>query len=234
MPGVKHPGRSRPAPADAAAIARDADDWCRRLVRRSRKANLAVNTAQAGQHAMFLAHLSAWNARMNLTALHDRDEAVDRLLLEPISAARFLHEAKAILDLGSGGGSPAIPLKVQVPAASLCMVESKIRKGAFLREAIRKLALDQARVESRRFEELLTDASAHESADLVTIRAVRIQHGVLVAAQAFLKPGGRLALFRGPGEDPPPMVPSLTLEADEPLVETLRSRLLILRKSPGR
>ena len=79
--------------------------------------------------------------------------------------------------------------------------------------------------------ELLTDAAAHESADLVTIRAVRIQLGVLVAAQAFLKPGGRLALFRGPGEEPPPLVPSLTLEADEPLVETLRSRLLILRKS---
>jgi 16S rRNA (guanine527-N7)-methyltransferase len=231
MPGVRPPGRARPGPADASAIARDAEDWCKRLVRRARKANLAVTPAQAEQHASFLSHLSAWNARMNLTALHDRDEAVDRLLLEPISAARFLQDARAILDIGSGGGSPAIPLNVQVPGASLCMVESKIRKGAFLREAIRKLSLERARVESRRFEELLTDASAHESADVVTIRAVRIQLGVLLAAQAFLKPGGRLALFRGPGEDPPPMVPSLTLEADEPLVEPLRSRLLILRKS---
>jgi 16S rRNA (guanine527-N7)-methyltransferase len=231
MSGVKRPAHQRPAPADASAIAKDAEDWCRRLLRRSRKANIAVSSVQAERHATFLALMSAWNARMNLTALKDRDEAVDRLLLEPIAAARSLHDAKAILDLGSGGGSPAIPLKIQLPAASLCMVESKIRKGAFLREAIRKLSLEQARVESRRFEELLTDAAAHESADVVTIRAVRIQPGVVVVAQAFLKPGGRLALFRGPGEDPPPMVPSLTLEADEPLVETLRSRLLILRKS---
>lgn len=228
---MKRLSSSQPAAADAGAIAKDADDWCRRLNRRTRKANVAVTPGQAEQQATFLALLSAWNARMNLTALKDRDEAVDRLLLEPIAAARFLNDAKAILDLGSGGGSPAIPLKIQVPSASLCMVESKIRKGAFLREAIRKLALEHARVESRRFEELLTDSSAHESADVVTIRAVRIQLGVLVAAQAFLKPGGRLALFRGPGEDPPPMVPSLVLEADEPLVETLRSRLLILRKS---
>jgi 16S rRNA (guanine527-N7)-methyltransferase len=234
MSGVARPGRSRPAAADATAIARDAEDWCRRLVRRARKANLAVTPVQAERHASFLSLLSAWNARMNLTSLHDRDEAVDRLLLEPISAARFLQDAKAILDVGSGGGSPAIPLNIQVPAASLCMVESKTRKGAFLREATRKLALQRARVESRRFEELLTDASVHESVDVVTIRAVRIQQGLLFAAQAFLKPGGRLALFRGPGEEPPPLVPSLTLEADEPLVETLRSRLLIFRKSPVR
>jgi hypothetical protein len=52
-----------------------------------------------------------------------------------------------------------------------------------------------------------------------------------VAAQAFLKPGGRLALFRGRGEAPLPSVPMLTFESDEPLVENLRSRLLILRKA---
>jgi len=122
-------------------------------------------------------------------------------------------------------------LKIQVPKASLVMVESKIRKGAFLREAVRKLGLTNVRVESRRFEELLTDASIHECCDVVTIRAVRIQLSTLVATQAFLKPGGRLALFRGPGEDSLPGVPMLTLESDEPLVETLRSRLVILRKS---
>jgi len=111
------------------------------------------------------------------------------------------------------------------------MVESKIRKGAFLREAVRKLKLANVRVESRRFEELLTDASVHECCDVVTIRAVRVQLGTLVSTQAFLKLGGRLVLFRGPGEEPLPVVPMLVVESDEPLVETLRSRLLILRKT---
>ena len=224
--------RRTPATAgDAAALAKDGDDWRKRVARRARKANLPVSGPQVDLHAAYLALLSAWNARMNLTALHDRDEAVDRLILEPVAAARILGSATGILDIGSGGGSPAIPLRIQMPAAVLCMVESKIRKGAFLREAVRRLNLVPARVEGRRFEELLADAAAHEAYDLVTVRAVRIQSATLLAAQAFLKPGGRLALFRGPGEDAPPAVPSLSIETDEPLIESLRSRLVILRKA---
>jgi 16S rRNA (guanine527-N7)-methyltransferase len=212
-------------------MAKDAEDCRKRVARRAKRANLDPSADQVASHAEYLTLLSAWNARMNLTSLDDRDEAVDRLILEPMAAARVLHGASDILDVGSGGGSPAIPLKVQVPQASLVMVESKIRKGAFLREAVRKLNLANVRVESRRFEELLTDASAHECCDVVTIRAVRIQLATLVATQAFLKPGGRLALFRGPGEQALPSVPTLALESDEPLVETLRSRLVILRKT---
>lgn len=214
-----------------ATLAKDGDDWRKRVTRRARKGNLTVSSAQIDLHAAYLALLTTWNARMNLTALSDRDDAVDRLILEPIAAARILASATGILDIGSGGGSPAIPLRIQMPSAVLCMVESKIRKCAFLREVVRRLNLVPARVESRRFEELLTDAAAHEAYDLVTVRAVRIQPATLLAAQAFLKPGGRLALFRGPGEDPPPSIPMLSIEADEPLIEALRSRLVVLRKA---
>jgi 16S rRNA (guanine527-N7)-methyltransferase len=223
--------RPRSAATDAAGLARDAEDWRKRIARRARRANLDPSVDQIAAHAEFLTLLSAWNSRMNLTALDDRDDAVDRLILEPIAAAKLLQGARSILDIGSGGGSPAIPLKIQLPDAALCMVESKIRKGAFLREAVRKLKLENVRVESRRFEELLTDASVHECCDVLTIRAVRVQLSTLVSTQAFLKPGGRLALFRGPGEELPPVVPTLAVESDEPLVETLRSRLLTLRKA---
>ena len=223
--------RAGPSGPDAAATDKDADDWRKRILRRGKRANLELTAGELDRHAAFLSLLSAWNARMNLTALHDRDDAVDRLILEPVAAAKLLEGATSLLDVGSGGGSPAIPLKIQLPHASLCMVESKIRKGAFLREAIRRLELSDARVEGRRFEELLTDVAVHECCDVVSIRAVRIQASTLVAAQAFLKPGGRLALFRGPGEAPPPAVPMLATERDEPLIESLRSRLLILRKS---
>ena len=54
--------------------------------------------------------LTRWNAKINLTALTDTDAAIDRLLLEPLAAAPSLPSQLDLLDLGSGGGSPAIPL----------------------------------------------------------------------------------------------------------------------------
>ena len=59
-----------------------------------------------------------WNRKINLTALTDPDEAIDRLLLEPLVAARYLPVPgePSLMDIGSGGGSPAIPLKLATPA----------------------------------------------------------------------------------------------------------------------
>ena len=171
-----------------------------------------------------------WNERINLTALEDVDEAIDRLVLEPVMAARHLPASGSVLDIGSGSGSPAIPLKILVPGISLCMVEAKTRKSAFLREAARHLALTSVRVETCRYEELLAAPEFHESADIVTVRAVRMQASMLLGLQAFLRDGGQMLLFKsaaGLGADPPP---PLTLEADEPLVESLRSRLVRVRK----
>ena len=179
--------------------------------------------------------LAAWNAKINLTALdlvHDADKAVDRLLIEPLVAVRYLEAAvKAAIDIGSGGGSPAIPMKLARPDIGFTLVEAKTRKCAFLREAGRQLDID-IRVETARYEILLSRPEFHEAFDVVTLRAVRVEPKVLLGLQAFLRPGGELLLFRGPsGAEPPAtLTPLLVSQATYPLVEALQSRLLVLRK----
>lgn len=219
-----------------------------RLAKRLRKAHLSADPQVAESLASYYQLLAFWNQKINLTAfsLADApDEAIDRLLIEPLAAARHLvgghgHTHLAVgphphvLDIGSGGGSPAIPLKIAMPGIHLRMVESKTRKSAFLREAVRHLGLSDAEVETARAEELLTRPELHESLDLVTVRAVRIDHKQLVKLQAFLRTGGRILMFRsgtGAGVDAPPsVVPPLVYEATFPLVDALRSRLVVLRK----
>jgi len=99
--------------------------------------------------------LSHWNRKMNLTSLAEPAEAVDRMLLEPVAAAPHLPHGIDLIDLGSGGGSPAIPLALALSARRLVMVESRLRKAAFLREVLRELGLSGT-VEAARFEEVAT------------------------------------------------------------------------------
>jgi 16S rRNA (guanine527-N7)-methyltransferase len=181
--------------------------------------------------------LAKWNAKVNLTAFKlspaGEDEAIDRLLIEPMVAARHIAPgASTLLDAGSGGGSPAVPLKLVRPELDLRMVESKTRKAVFLREAVRTLNLQRTTVETARFEELLSRPELHEAVDLLTIRAVRLEPRVLTTLQAFLRPGGRLLLFRGSGTNAAEEVtPPLAWEATFPLVPSSRSRLVVLVKT---
>jgi 16S rRNA (guanine527-N7)-methyltransferase len=187
----------------------------------------------AAKLAAYYELLSRWNRKINLTALDDPDEAIDRLLVEPLVAARHIQPgATRLLDIGSGGGSPAIPLKLVTPSLALTMVEAKIRKSAFLREAIRELDLERSSVETTRYEELLARPELHEAFDVVSTRAVRVETSTLLTLQAFLAPNGQLLLFRGPSgpEVPSAIVPPLAWKATVPLVDTFQSRLTILNK----
>lgn len=153
----------------------------------------------------FLAYfevLSRWNRKINLTSLSDTDQAIDRLLLEPLAAGRQLPRPQRLVDLGSGGGSPAIPLALAVGAAELVMIESRTRKAAFLREAARIVQL-HAIVESARFEEIAEDPAYRGSADLVSMRAVRLDEVSGHAAASLLKASGLFGVFASSPAPPP-------------------------------
>jgi 16S rRNA (guanine527-N7)-methyltransferase len=144
--------------------------------------------------------LAQWNVKINLTALPlqtPTDQTFDRLFIEPLAAATVVTESPGIwFDLGSGGGSPALPLKLIRPALSLTLVESKTRKAAFLREVVRILRLPRTEIANVRFEEI--EPAAYRGADLVTVRAVKPDDALLKVSARLLKPGGRLLLFGKP------------------------------------
>lgn len=206
--------------------------------RRARSANVPLDPQLVEKLETYYQLLTKWNAKINLTAFRlvpeGEEAAIDRLLIEPVVAARYIPEnARTMLDAGSGGGSPAIPMKLASTNLHLRMVEVKTRKAVFLREAVRELGLRDAEVETTRFEELLPRAELHEALDLVSIRAVRVETRTLLTLQAFLRPGGKLMLFRGSSknelEDSPP--PPLSWMATYPLIDALHSKLVILSKS---
>ena len=175
-----------------------------RLTARGDKAGVAITADAQLKLEAYFQLLTRWNAKINLTALPLRrptDETFDRLLIEPIAAASYVAEsARAWFDVGSGGGSPAIPLKIVQPRAELTMVESKERKAAFLREAVRALELRGVEVENLRFEDVSGKIRPH-TLDLVSIRAVRIAPALLTAIHRVISPGGRVFVFHSPSKE---------------------------------
>jgi 16S rRNA (guanine527-N7)-methyltransferase len=206
-----------------------------RLLKRVRKLEISLSASQVSALEKYYRLLVLWNARINLTALRldpPEEASFDRLLIEPLCAVRFLPRPSVrLLDIGSGSGSPAIPLAVVAGPESLIMVESKTRKAVFLLEAVRQLGL-QATVESARYEQLLSRPDLHESVDVLTIRAVRVEPRSLLSLQAFIRPGGQLFWFRSSsGARPTDVPPPLTWSATHALADSAGSRLVVLSKS---
>lgn len=207
-----------------------------RTRRRAKRLDVRLSDDQLTALEEYVRLLALWNRKINLTALNvaePDDEAIDRLLMEPLVAAKYLPTRPLrLIDVGSGSGSPAIPLLITVPGLSLTMVESKTRKAVFLTEVVRALGA-QATVETSRFEHLLSRPDLHEGADVVTVRAVRVEMRTLLTLQAFLLPAGQLFWFRSADGTSAPDVPvPLRLSAMHPLSDPARSTLLILAKEP--
>jgi 16S rRNA (guanine527-N7)-methyltransferase len=159
-----------------------------------------LSDPQVEQLETYLQLLKRWNQAINLTALdttHFPESALDRLIGEPLRAiellARFpasaLGRQRQWFDVGSGSGSPAIPMKVAEPSMELTMVESRGRKASFLREAVRQMELSGANVDPRRVEDV---ADGSRVGELVSMRGVRLAATIVHAAKALLPAGGYL------------------------------------------
>jgi 16S rRNA (guanine527-N7)-methyltransferase len=169
------------------------------LSSRAAAASLSIDEDLFDRLETYFELLAHWNARINLTGFSlDRltAQAVDRLLVEPLLIAQTLkYPLDVWVDLGSGGGSPAIPIQLHKPAKHLVLVESKGRKAAFLREVARELRLNEVEVEVIRIESIASSYRLAGRADLVTVRAVRPTVAMFVALRSLLRAGGHAALI---------------------------------------
>ena len=188
-----------------------------------------LSERQIDQLQQYLELLRHWNRKINLTALPVDalgNPTIDRLFIEPLSAARlFGRGPMRWADFGSGGGSPAVPLKIACPASGLTMVESRGRKAAFLREVTRELGLSDVTVLGMRAEALETQSI--EPFELITIRAVRVDEPFMTLIHRQTAAGGRLILFTQ--AESADAIDGFT-RVDEVALKTTSSRIVVFQK----
>jgi 16S rRNA (guanine527-N7)-methyltransferase len=153
-----------------------------------------LDAAQMGRFEEYLALLIRWNERVNLTSVRDEEGILSRHFVESIVCARALPQGiTTLLDFGSGGGFPGIPIALCRPEIEVTVAESQGKKAAFLQEAVRVLGIS-VKVHAGRAELLKVQYKC------ITLRAVDKMDEAVEAAARLVAPGGWLALMTTQGD----------------------------------
>ena len=134
----------------------------------------------------FLTELDRWRRRVNLTGKLTAEELVSHAL-ESLIGAEVLSPRSAVVDVGTGGGFPGVPLAIARPDVDLTWLEPREKRAAFLRHVARTLPVANATVRTERTSDL-----ADSEFDFATCRAVALD---ALGTVPFLRPGGRLILW---------------------------------------
>jgi 16S rRNA (guanine527-N7)-methyltransferase len=120
-----------------------------------REFQLALSDEQVLQIQQYMSILLVWNEKINLTAIQDPLEVLNRHFCECMYAAGAVPlENGRLADVGSGAGFPGLPLKIIRPELQVFLIESNIKKATFLAEVVRELGFANTRVLVGRYEEL--------------------------------------------------------------------------------
>ncbi len=174
--------------------------------------------------------LCHWAPKLDLIGFKATGERLRRYFAEPLVAASWLPRAGSALDIGTGGGSPGFPFAIARPEVSWTFLEPRRRRRLFLEEAVRELALENVRVEGRRF----GDAAVEGNRSAISMRGVRLDRSELEAVGKSLSVGGRFLWLGGEerlGEGRAWLqAPGFAVEGPVPLLPGSEARLLIVRR----
>lgn len=149
----------------------------------------ALSPEQLGQFEEYYLLFIHWSSRVNLTSIRGEENILSRHFVESIACARALPAGICTLvDFGSGGGFPGVPIAICRREIAVTLAESQGKKAAFLQEVVRSVGIS-AKVHAQRAELL------GSGFDCVTLRAVDKMGSAVSAAARLVVPGGWLAVM---------------------------------------
>jgi len=175
------------------------------LQKRAAKIGVDVDQNQLSLFVQYYQELIFWNRQINLISEHSAGEIIERHFVDSLTPLPLLKkETGFLLDLGSGGGFPGIPLKILAPNLNVFLVDASRKKTSFLSHIVRILKLTEVTVIRGRIEDLAAGKEWMAKFDTVISRAAFKLPQLIIFASSFLKRGGQLIAMKGPtghGED---------------------------------
>jgi len=163
----------------------------------AREMGLEISGEAIGCFEIFADQLKKWNRKVNLTAITTDEEIAVKHVMDAMVLAGCVRAGERVLDMGSGAGVPAIPLKIVMPSVRVTSVDAVGKKILFQRHVARLLGFQGFDAIHSRVEDLRNTHA--RSFDLIVSRAFsRLEQFVGLAAP-LLAETGRLIAMKGPG-----------------------------------
>lgn len=168
-----------------------------------------LSDSELAQFEQFLSLFMEYNAHTNLSAIRDREGIIEKHFIDSLYGVSIISEimetsqnpAPRLLDIGSGGGFPGIPLKIAIPELDITLLDSVGKKVKAMSHFIENIGLTDIQAIQDRAESLAKNPDHKGKYDIVVSRATAYITDILFWSAPFLTKNGRIILYKMPGED---------------------------------
>jgi 16S rRNA (guanine527-N7)-methyltransferase len=190
-----------------------------------------IDRGKIDQFAIHASELLKWSQKTNLTAISDPFEIAVKHFLDSIAPARFIPPDTSLLDVGSGGGFPGIPLKIMIPSLSVTLIDASRKKVSFLKHVIRRLDLINIEACHVRAQDLSKDCGVHTAYDVIISRALSSMVNFVQMSLPLLATHGVIIAMKGKITDKEIESKRLLLEKPRDMQENSMSSFnMVLKK----
>lgn len=175
--------------------------WIDIILEGAARMGLAVSDLQAAQFARHGQLLMEWNRKINLTSITDPMQVAVKHFLDAIAPLKHIPADGRLLDIGTGGGFPGIPLKVMRPRQTMTLIDSVRKKINFVKHVLRQLGLDRIEALQTRAEALKGHGIQAEKFEVIVSRALADLNTVAQTAIPLIADEGCIVAYHGPRDE---------------------------------
>ena len=172
-------------------------EWTSLLINQAKTIEIDLDHTQNRLFSTHAIELIKWTQKINITTITDPIEVASNHFLDSLVPARFIPSGARMLDIGSGGGFPGIPLKILLPKLSVTLIDASRKKVSFLKHVIRTLKLDNIETLHMRAEDLAVHPSYINRFDIIISRALSSLESYVRLALPLLSDWGVIIAMKG-------------------------------------